>query len=108
MWRDDHMPCKRHIAEFQIACPHCIIEQLRAELEKERKYAKCSTLCRCEDPYSASRQQAARDCIEAIQGCGVTIFHIDGQIKMQQKVILAIKEKFGLEKDIKREVQGGR
>ena len=39
----------------------------------------------------------AEQCIEVIRGCGITIFHIDGQIKMQNQIVKAIKEKFGLE-----------
>lgn len=43
------------------------------------------------------QKQTAMECIEVIKGCGITIFHIDGQIKMQNQIIKAIKVKFGLD-----------
>lgn len=49
------------------------------------------------DIARALQKQTAMDCIKVIEGCGITIFHIDGQIKMQRQIVKAIREKFGLE-----------
>ena len=47
--------------------------------------------------WQASKKKTALECIKVIEGCGITIFHIDGQIKMQRQIVKAIKEKFGIE-----------
>lgn len=79
-----------------------MIVDLWAALEKERKYVKCSVLCRCEDPYSPSRKQAAMECYQIV---GDTMEHLASPIAPYNHGVLdakiaarkAIKEKFGLE-----------